>query len=114
MALLRASLMLRLARPFNIAVTQTCAMSGEMGSGAGKGGGTGGTIRDAGGSFGKMESAHEEQYFRKLQALQLKQLKEHHDEEIDAHENEIRRHNEAIKRLKKKKSQIDDAGSDSD
>jgi hypothetical protein len=23
-------------------------------------------IRDAGGSFGKMEAAHEEQYFRKL------------------------------------------------
>jgi hypothetical protein len=40
--------------------------SGEAGSGAGKGGGGGGTIRDAGGAFGKMEAAHEEQYFRKL------------------------------------------------
>ena len=31
-----------------------------------QGGGTGGSIRDAGGSFGKMEAAHEDQYFRKL------------------------------------------------
>lgn len=41
-------------------------MAGERGSGAGKGGGTGGTIRDAGGSFGKMEAAHEDQYFYNL------------------------------------------------
>ena len=31
-----------------------------------QGGGTGGSIRDAGGSFGKMEAAHEEEYFRRL------------------------------------------------
>lgn len=31
-----------------------------------QGGGAGGTIRDAGGSFGKMEAAHEEEYFRRL------------------------------------------------
>lgn len=41
-------------------------MSGERGSGAGKGGGGGGAIRDAGGSFGKMEAAHEDQYFYNL------------------------------------------------
>lgn len=40
--------------------------SGEAGSGAGVGGGSGGAIRDAGGSFGKREVALEEQYFRKL------------------------------------------------
>lgn len=39
---------------------------GEPGSGAGQGGGTGGTIRDAGGSFGKREAAQEEQYFKRL------------------------------------------------
>lgn len=39
---------------------------GDPGSGAGQGGGTGGTIRDAGGSFGKREAAQEEQYFKKL------------------------------------------------
>lgn len=41
-------------------------MAGERGSGAGKGGGGGGVIRDAGGSFGKMEVAHEDQYFYNL------------------------------------------------
>lgn len=38
---------------------------GELGSGAGKGGGGGGSIREAGGAFGKMEAAHEEEYFYK-------------------------------------------------
>ena len=37
--------------------------SGEPGSGAGRGGGGGGAIREAGGSFGKMEAAREDQYF---------------------------------------------------
>lgn len=41
-------------------------MSGEPGSGAGHGGGGGGSIRSAGGSFGKMEAAHEDQYFYNL------------------------------------------------
>ena len=41
-------------------------MAGELGSGAGKGGGWGGSIREAGGAFGKMEVAHEEQYFHNL------------------------------------------------
>lgn len=39
---------------------------GDMGSGAGKGGGSGGSIRDAGGAYGKMEAAREEEYFHKL------------------------------------------------
>lgn len=39
--------------------------SGEPGSGAGKGGGGGGAIREAGGSFGKMEAAREDEYFYK-------------------------------------------------
>lgn len=38
-------------------------MIGERGSGAGQGGGGGGAIREAGGAFGKMEAAHEDQYF---------------------------------------------------
>ena len=40
-----------------------CSQLGELGSGAGQGGGGGGTIRNAGGAFGKMEVAHEEEYF---------------------------------------------------
>ncbi|XP_071810961.1 ATPase inhibitor mai-2, mitochondrial-like [Apostichopus japonicus] len=108
MALARSA-NLRIWRPISAAVFQTrCFSSGEWGSGAGKGGGTGGSIRDAGGAFGKMEAAHEEQYFRKLQQEQLKTLKKHHDDEIDAHESEINRHKEAIKRLHKKKKEIDE------
>ncbi|KAH8025541.1 hypothetical protein HPB51_009481 [Rhipicephalus microplus] len=42
------------------------SQSGEWGSGSGKGGGTGGSVREAGGAFGKMEAAREEEYFRKL------------------------------------------------
>lgn len=48
---------------------------GELGAGAGKGGGGGGSIREAGGAFGKMEAAHEEEYFYKQQKEQLKNLK---------------------------------------
>ncbi|XP_023162778.1 ATPase inhibitor mai-2, mitochondrial [Drosophila hydei] len=48
---------------------------GELGCGAGKGGGAGGSIRDAGGSFGKMEAAREEEFFYKQQKEQLKNLK---------------------------------------
>ncbi|EDW85856.1 uncharacterized protein Dwil_GK22917 [Drosophila willistoni] len=48
---------------------------GELGSGAGKGGGGGGSIREAGGSLGKMEAAREEEFFYKQQKEQLKNLK---------------------------------------
>ncbi|KAA0193104.1 Methylmalonic aciduria (Cobalamin deficiency) cblB type [Fasciolopsis buskii] len=37
----------------------------ELGRGAGKGGGTGGTIRDAGGAFGKRQAGKEEEYFHR-------------------------------------------------
>ncbi|XP_071486750.1 ATPase inhibitor mai-2, mitochondrial-like [Diadema antillarum] len=114
MALARTSL-LKIWRPV-LAASQVRMYPGEYGSGSGQGGGTGGSIRDAGGAFGKMEAAHEEQYFRKLQAEQLKALKKHHDEEIEAHEREIKRHEESIHRLKKRVSEIDQKkdGSDSD
>ncbi|XP_022083449.1 ATPase inhibitor A, mitochondrial-like [Acanthaster planci] len=117
MSLMRVSA-IRLFRP----IAAVCQVQrgysndhGVMGSGSGKGGGTGGSIRDAGGAFGKMEAAHEEQYFRQLQAEQLKALKKHHDEEIEAHEREINRHAEEIKRLKKRRREIDShTGSSSD
>ena len=35
-----------------------------------------GTIRDAGGAFGKRQVAHEEQYFRRQQIKQMEKLKE--------------------------------------
>ncbi|XP_002736767.1 uncharacterized protein LOC100374535 [Saccoglossus kowalevskii] len=109
MALLRAGVRaVGLSR--NLAVfSQTRVMStGELGSGVGKGGGGGGSIRESGGSFGKREAAKEEEYFRKLQAQQLKSLRKQHDEEIDFHEAAIRRHKDAISRHKKKMHQIED------
>jgi len=81
-------------------------MSDEMGSGSGKGGGTGGTIREAGGAFGKRQAAQEEQYFRKLQEAQIKQMKEHLGDEVKHHEKEIKRHKEAIERHRRKMSEL--------
>ncbi|XP_055642139.1 ATPase inhibitor mai-2, mitochondrial-like isoform X2 [Toxorhynchites rutilus septentrionalis] len=85
-----------------------CSPGGEMGSGAGKGGGGGGSIRDAGGAFGKMEVAHEEEYFYKQRKDQLHKLKEKiikqdqfHEESIKQHEDAIARHKKAIDELKK-------------
>ena len=113
---LRASLLARQLRFIGIR-----SMSSEWGSGAGKGGGTGGSVRDAGGSFGKMEAAHEEQYFRKLREQQLKELKQHLEEEVDYHEKEIQEHQESIERHKKRISSLHESeakskkkGSDSD
>lgn len=42
-----------------------------IGDGAGRGGGSGGSVRDAGGAFGKMEAAREDEYFYKKQKEQL-------------------------------------------
>ncbi|XP_025090869.1 ATPase inhibitor mai-2, mitochondrial-like isoform X1 [Pomacea canaliculata] len=75
---------------------------GEWGSGAGKGGGTGGSVRDAGGAFGKMEAAHEELYFKKLERDQLAKLRRHLEEEVEYHEDQIEEHKEAIERHKRK------------
>lgn len=41
-------------------------MVGERGSGAGKGGGAGGSIREAGGSLGEMGAAREDQFFHNM------------------------------------------------
>ncbi|KXJ15572.1 ATPase inhibitor, mitochondrial [Exaiptasia diaphana] len=97
--------------------------SGEMGSGSGKGGGGGGTIREAGGAFGKMEQAHEEQYFRQLREQQLKALREQHkhmvemlEKDISHHESQIKHNKEQIDKYKKMidKEQSKKDGSDSD
>ncbi|GIY60607.1 hypothetical protein CDAR_303621 [Caerostris darwini] len=87
--------------------------NGEWGSGAGKGGGSGGSVRDAGGSFGKMEAAREEEYFRKQQKEQITKLKSHLVDEIHHHEDsikklqdEIQRHQQKIKELNKDESTL--------
>lgn len=97
-----------------IPVMSQIRCSGEWGSGAGKGGGSGGSVRDAGGSFGKMEAAREEEYFRRKQKEQLQKLKEHLDDEIEHHEklinhlqNEIKHHKERISSLKKQQEDSD-------
>merc|ERR1712168_367849 len=85
------------------------AMStGDMGSGSGKGGGGGGSIRSAGGKMGEMEAAREEEYFRKLQARQLAELKnsmaksiEFHKEQLEDHEKAIKHHKEKLEELAK-------------
>ena len=41
-------------------------MSGEAGAGVGKGGGSGGSVRDAGGAMGKRQVAQEEEYFHRM------------------------------------------------
>ncbi|KAK7091415.1 ATPase inhibitor B, mitochondrial-like isoform X2 [Littorina saxatilis] len=92
----------RLPLTLRLAGVRFMSVGGEFGSGAGKGGGAGGAVREAGGAFGKMEAAHEELYFKKLQALQLQRIKEHLEEEVDHHEKAIREHQEAIERHKKK------------
>merc|ERR1712179_863932 len=66
------------------------AMStGEFGSGSGKGGGDGGSVRGAGGAMGKREAALEEEYFRRKTAEQLKDIKKHHDEQKKDHMDQI-------------------------
>ncbi|XP_064485363.1 ATPase inhibitor mai-2, mitochondrial-like [Ornithodoros turicata] len=75
--------------------------SGELGSGAGRGGGAGGTVREAGGAFGKMEAAREEEYFKKLMTAQLHFLKKYSEEELKHHELLIKKHEEEINRHKK-------------
>ncbi|KAA3679140.1 uncharacterized protein DEA37_0003085 [Paragonimus westermani] len=48
----------------------------EPGAGAGKGGGAGGSIREAGGSMGKRAAALEDEYFRRQEVEQLQAIKE--------------------------------------
>ena len=48
---------------------------GTPGSGAGKGGGSGGSIREAGGGLGRLGAALEEGYFHQKQKEQLKEIK---------------------------------------
>ncbi|KAK7070671.1 hypothetical protein SK128_014207 [Halocaridina rubra] len=105
MALRPSILSSRIRAPFALCVRSMG--KGDPGSGAGEGGGTGGTIRDAGGSFGKREAAQEEQYFRKVNEENIKKMRETLKEEVSFHEKQIKAHQEAIKRHKKKLDDID-------
>uniref|UniRef100_A0A673UAY0 ATPase inhibitor, mitochondrial n=2 Tax=Suricata suricatta TaxID=37032 RepID=A0A673UAY0_SURSU len=61
-----------------------------------------GSIREAGGAFGKREQAEEERYFRARTREQLAALKKHHEDEITHHIKEIERLQKEIERHKKK------------
>ncbi|KAL1426797.1 hypothetical protein MTO96_018021 [Rhipicephalus appendiculatus] len=64
-------------------------------------GGAGGAIREAGGSFGKMERAREEEYFLRTQRGQFKMLRDHIQKEITEREQLIKALQEQINRNKK-------------
>lgn len=65
--------------------------------------GAGGSVRQAGGAFGKREKAQEDQYFMRQQQEQLKKLRATVKEEISRYENQIKEAqaeiNEAQKRI---------------
>ena len=56
--------------------------------------------RDAGGSFAKKGQAQEDQYYRQVQAEQLKKLKGQHKDHIQNHQMEIKRLQSLIDRHK--------------
>lgn len=60
-----------------------------------------GSIREAGGAFGKREKAEEDRYFREKTKQQLAALRKHHEDEIDHHLKEIERLQKQIKLHKK-------------
>nr|XP_025749236.1 ATPase inhibitor, mitochondrial-like [Callorhinus ursinus] len=61
-----------------------------------------GSIREAGGAFGKSEQAEEERHFRARTKEQLATSKKHHEEEITHHRKEMERPQKEIERHKKK------------
>ncbi|KAH9278306.1 ATPase inhibitor mai-2, mitochondrial [Echinococcus granulosus] len=79
----------------------------ELGRGVSKGGGKGGPVRDAGGSFGKREAALEEEYFHRKDLEQIKELKKHLVAEVKFHEEQIERHKEALRRSLEQLEEID-------
>jgi len=93
-------------QPLRLLYTSRCMSGSERGSGVGKGGGTGGAVRDAGGAFGKRQAAKEEEYFRNLNKSQLDALKSSFEDEISYHKDEIEDHQEAIERHKRKLEEL--------
>ncbi|XP_075262009.1 ATPase inhibitor mai-1, mitochondrial-like [Convolutriloba macropyga] len=59
-----------------------------------------GAIKDAGGAMAKKGQSHEDQYYRKIQAEQLKKLKSQHKDHIQNAQQEIKRLQSIIDRHK--------------
>ncbi|KAK5911076.1 hypothetical protein CgunFtcFv8_005285 [Champsocephalus gunnari] len=91
--LLRADLRRCVASQIRMASDQL----GELGKGAGGGG----SVREAGGEFGKRQ-AQEEHYFRQKEKVQMEALRKHNSEEIEHHKTEIERLQREIDRHKGK------------
>ncbi|GFY59768.1 hypothetical protein TNIN_236971 [Trichonephila inaurata madagascariensis] len=71
-----------------------------------EGGGAGGAVREAGGSFGKMEVAREEEYFRRLQRRQIMRLRKNISKEILLSQKLVREHQDAIARLENRIAEL--------
>ncbi|TKR72238.1 hypothetical protein L596_019716 [Steinernema carpocapsae] len=102
---------LRLVPRFKSVITRgmcTPGNLGDPGAGSGRSGGGGGSIRDAGGAFGKLEAAREEEYFHKLQRAQLKAMKQEINKEIEHHEQQAKNHQEVIERHKRRMKELED------
>lgn len=56
------------------------SQTGTPGSGAGRGGGSGGSIREVGGGLGRMGAAKEDQHFRNVQQQQLEAIRKAQEE----------------------------------
>jgi len=61
---------------------------------------SGGSIRESGGAFGEREHALEEIYFRNVTSHQLENLRDHHLDEINHLEKELKTSEESLKRHK--------------
>ncbi|KAH7636315.1 hypothetical protein HUG17_10285 [Dermatophagoides farinae] len=85
----------------NINKASSRNMSGEWGAGSGKGGGSGGSVRDAGGAFGRMEAAREEEFFRRKQQQELEKLRQALDSQRSELQKQIKEHEAEIERLRK-------------
>uniref|UniRef100_A0A915PLK4 ATPase inhibitor, mitochondrial n=1 Tax=Setaria digitata TaxID=48799 RepID=A0A915PLK4_9BILA len=94
----------RLAIGLSRSIKRGLTQAGDLGSGSGKGGGTGGSIRDAGGAFGKRQA--EKEQLKSLQ-MQYKNLRKEMQREIEEHENRAREHNEAAERLRRRINELE-------
>ncbi|OZC07983.1 hypothetical protein X798_04979 [Onchocerca flexuosa] len=104
----------RFAIGFSRSMKRGFTQVGDLGSGSGKGGGSGGSIRDAGGIFGKMQAAREEEYFKHLEKeqlkslrLQYKNLRKEMEREIEKHEGHARDHQETAERLRRRIDELE-------
>ena len=69
--------------------------TGGPGSGVGKGGGGGGAVREAGGTFGKLQAVNEDQFFYNLQREQLAKLNSFTKDQMDEIE-QIKKDNQKL------------------